>query len=276
MTSAVAPFLNQIDWRRPWLAPLLPAASPVLRVPDWRAELNAQVAARALRNHRGLAIRFVPQADLPANMAYEAYISATGSVPTRDNLHDFFNAMMWLTFPQMKVRLNALQAAEIARAAGRPDGPATPAATRGKLRDAATIFDENAALLVVRDPRWIDLLRNHQWHALFISQRADFMRDCEPWLFGHALIEKLVKPYKAITAHAWAVAAIPEYWTMTEQHKIAWIDETVAAQIRSGLASSSFMPLPVMGVPGWCENQGEAFYADIAVFRPKRGTGAKK
>ena len=61
------------------------------------------------------AIRFVPQSRLPAGEPYERFIFETGSVPTRDNLHDFFNGLVWLRCPRAKRRLNALQAAEIAR-----------------------------------------------------------------------------------------------------------------------------------------------------------------
>jgi hypothetical protein len=52
--------------------------------------------------------------------AYEAHIFQTRSVPTRDNLHDFFNGLVWLAFPQAKRRLNALQAAEIERMVSGP------------------------------------------------------------------------------------------------------------------------------------------------------------
>jgi hypothetical protein len=117
-------------------------------------------------------------------------------VPTRDNLHDFFNGLVWLTFPRIKVQLNALQAAQIAL-----DGVGK---SRGPARDGATIFDENAALLVVRD--------NADGHALVMRcastagrslRRAPraLGRGCAGWLFGHALMEKLVAPRKAITAH---------------------------------------------------------------------------
>ncbi len=58
--------------------------------------------------------RFVPQESLPEGTAYEEFISATGNVPTRDNLHDFFNGLVWQTFPLIKRELNALQAAQIA------------------------------------------------------------------------------------------------------------------------------------------------------------------
>ncbi|MFC3109145.1 DUF3025 domain-containing protein, partial [Undibacterium arcticum] len=132
----------EIDWTRPWYASVLAAAHAVNAAPDWRAALNAQAGAQGLRNARGLPLRFVSQAALPDGQAYEAFIDASGSVPTRDNLHDFFNALVWLSFPRIKAQLNALQAAQIALAGiGK---------SRGAARDAATIFDENAALIVVR------------------------------------------------------------------------------------------------------------------------------
>ena len=34
--------------------------------------------------------------------------------------------------------------------------------------------------------------------------------------------------------------------------------------------TADFTPLPVLGLPGWCEDQDDDFYNDAAVFRPKR------
>lgn len=258
-----AQFLDAINWQRPWLKPLVELAAPILRAADWRAALNAMASEKALRNYRGLPIQFVPQSALPAGTAYETFISATGGVPTRDNLHDFFNALVWQAFPNIKVQLNALQAADIARAAAQP-------ASRGKLRDAATIFDENAALLAVHDTSLIDPLRAHRWHELFVTRRSAFERDCEVWMFGHALMEKLVNPYKAITAHVWPVIVDAGFLDMPMVEKLAWLDVSVAAQLTGGLSTSSFLPLPVAGVPGWWEEQDQAFYADQVVFRSVR------
>lgn len=255
-----AVFHDQIDWRQPWLIPLQAVAAPILQAPDWRQALDAAAVRAGLRNHRDLPIRFVPQDDLPPNTAYEAFISDAGCVPTRDNLHDFFNAMVWLTWPNVKRQLNALQAAEIKR---------SPAAGRGKLRDAATIFDENAVVLISRDPALVDALRAHRWREAFVERRAAFGRDCDVRLFGHALMEKLVAPYKAITAHAWVVAVDDVYFSMPAAERAHFIDARVSAQLTHGLSTADFTPLPVLGVPGWWQ-QDEAFYADASVFRPKR------
>nr|WP_324107282.1 DUF3025 domain-containing protein [Noviherbaspirillum sp.] len=263
-------FLREIDWTQPWLAPLAATGDLLARATDWRAELNALAEAKDLHNHRGLRVRFVPQADLTPNTAYEAFISQTGCVPTRDNLHDFFNALVWLSFPQIKVRLNALQAAGIADMDG--VGP-----MRGKLRDAATIFDENVALLVTHDVLLLEDLRAHRWQELFMSRRDAFGSDCEVCLFGHALMEKLVHPYKAITAHAYPVIVESSYFALPLSDKHAWLDQAISRTLSNKLTTADFTPLPVLGIPGWCEDQGEAFYADATVFRPARvrETGSK-
>ena len=231
------------------------------------AALNARATALGLRNPSGLALAFVPQSALPEGTAYEEFIGATGGVPTRDNLHDFFNALVWLSFPLIKRQLNALQAAQIAIAGvGKSRGPA---------RDGATIFDENAALLVVRDtPAALALvaaLRAHEWQRAFIDLRGVFETDAEVWLFGHALMEKLVAPYKAITMHTRVVVTGDAYFALSPMARRAWLDACVAQQLATnGLSTADFTPLQVLGVPGWWPGQDSAFYADATVFRPKR------
>ena len=269
MSSA---FLQQIDWSRPWLADVRERGMAIAGSLDWRAALNSHVAALDVRNHRGLPIHFVPQSDLPPGIAYEQFISDTGGVPTRDNLHDFFNALVWLHFPRIKVQLNALQAAEIARrasaaAVAEKNHASVQRHGRGHVRDAATIFDENAVLFIVSDAALVDALRMHDWQTLFMVRRAAWQQQCRALLFGHALMEKLVQPYKAITGHAWIVTCngcAAAHMPMSD------IDAIVAQQLAAGLGTADFSPLPVLGVPQWWPAQDDAFYADKTVFRPPR------
>ena len=256
-------FREAIDWSKPWLAPFRAGATPLLDSLDWRKAATEAVSVQKLRNHNGLPICFVPQENLPAGVAYEAFISATGQVPSRDNLHDFFNALMWRHFPHMKVQLNALQAGEIARNGG-------VASTRGKIRDAATIFDENAAIVVYRDSLFPAALRAHDWKMIFAEHRAAFGCEWDVWLFGHALLEKLVMPYKAATAHSWLVRADDEFFARSDEEKRRWIDKAVSTSLMEGFTTAMLTPLPVAGVPGWWDGQDAAFYDDISVFRPLR------
>jgi hypothetical protein len=271
LTSTAPP----IDWDRPWYAAVRPAFDSLseggadIASAGFIAAFNANAARLGLVNHAGQPLRFVPQEALPPGTAYEAFIGATGGVPTRANLHDFFNGLVWQTFPDIKRELNALQAAQIAAAGvGKSRGPA---------RDAATIFDENAALLLVRDGpaghAVVEDLRAHRWRAALFDERERFLRDADPWLFGHALMEKLVAPRKAITAHVRVLFAPDDFFALPWEGRRAWIDAQVARALRTeGLTTAAFTPLPVLGVPGWWPEQDAVFYEDRATFRPKRHT----
>ena len=241
-----------------------------------------------------MAIVFAEQSELPPGVAYETFISCTGRVPTRDNLHDFFNALMWLTYPLAKARLNAAQADEIARLSGPASAststtqaapewchavpPAMPAGTgagvRGVLRDRATVFDENAALLVTSENSVETALRNHDWRQALVAQRGSFGTRCEVRLFGHALVEKLVTPYKAITAHVWLLRVDAAFFMLDESEKRCQVDALLGGAITTGLLKVPPMVLPVLGVPGWWHAQDDVFYGDPTVFRPKRSLKA--
>ena len=205
-------------------------------------------------------VRFVTQSALPNGQAYEQFIFDTQTVPTRDNLHDFFNGLCWLTFPQTKKKLNALQAEQIAL-----DGVQK---TRGPVRDALTLFDENAAFLIAPQPLW-DALIDRDWQQLFVELRP-MWQDAQLVLFGHALLEKLTNPRKQITAHV--------YQAQPAIKSIANLDAWIAADITANkLACKPFAPLPVLGVPGWwAENEKLSFYEDILVFRPESKKISKK
>ncbi len=247
--------LAVIDWAAPWLAPWRalgePLAQTVLAGTPQPEALN-----QAARSGARLPVRFVPQSELPAGVAYEQHIFDTGCVPTRDGLHDFFNALAWHHFPLTKQRLNQLQAAQIAATGIQP--------VRGPARDGLTVFDENAALLQAPDALW-DALVAKDWQRLFVDLRP-LWAQAQLVLFGHALLEKLVSPRKAITAHVYRVHAATD--------SIANIDAWLATDLSAErLAGKPFAHLPVLGVPGWWAANTEAgFYADASVFRlPKSG-----
>jgi hypothetical protein len=245
----MAPGLADIDWVAPWLAPWRSLGKPLAA-----KVLGAMPAAQALNEAALAPVRFVPQANLPEGLAYERFVFESGQVPTRDGLHDLFNGLCWMVFPQSKKKLNQLQAAEISTAGVQ--------AVRGPVRDAITVFDENAALLHAPDALW-NALAAREWTHLFGELRP-MWRQAQLVLFGHAALEKLVKPYKSITAHVWRIA---EPWDSLAQLD-AWLAQDLTA---AKLASKPFVPLPVLGVPGWWRgNEDPAFYADAGVFRPAR------
>ena len=311
--------LEVIDWQAPWLQPwhALGAAVAAHALGNWAVQVSAQVkeetaqragdteqrpvpsssrpgytcadalnAAPFLTGCAGAPVRFVPQTALPTGEAYEAFIYRTGQVPTRDGLHDFFNGLAWLLFPQTKRRLNQLHVAQIAQTGIQP--------VRGPARDALTVFDENAAFLQCPDALW-EALAAKDWQRLFVTLRP-LWKDAHLVLFGHALLEKLVYPRKPITAHVYRarVATVSaqgrpklergplggqrpaQRWSVGAGDFIADLDAWMAQDLSAEkLASKPFAHLPVLGVPGWClENAEPAFYADTSVFRAPRAATA--
>ncbi len=252
-----------IHWQAPWFAPISGSGAMLATSRHWIAEANHLAASLRLTNHRGLPVRFIAQSALPDGAGYEAHISATGEVPTRDNLHDFFNTLAWLHFPHIKQALNALHA----RAFDQP----VRAGTRGRQRDAATLFDENTALFITDDAQKLAALREHRWAEILHRDAPAFAKDCQVMLFGHALLEKLVTPYKSLTAHVWTVLVDADWWQQDEASRRADIDDRVSQAISGGFTTADFCHLPVLGVPGWWPGQDADFYADSAVFRPGRG-----
>jgi len=242
--------LADIDWFQPWFAPWRELGEPTAHLA--LQQQNVAVALNVANN-----VKFVPQSALPEGQAYEDFIFKTAQVPTRDGLHDFFNGLCWHRFPLAKRRLNQLQAAEIATQGVR--------ATRGPVRDALTLFDENAILMHAPDAVW-NALQARDWLTLFVDLRHQWQQ-VHLVLFGHALLEKLVTPYKSITGHVYRIASDVD--VRNDAALDAWlVDDLQPAK----LATKPYEPLPVLGVPGWWPANAEpVFYQDPQVFRPKRG-----
>lgn len=268
--------LAHVDWSAAWFDPIAADACSI----DWRspegavAALNARAAACGLATAAGVPLRFAdvrgPQAP---DAAYELQVAA-GTVPTRLHgdgfVHDALAALVWLRFARTKAALNALQVTELAR---RGVGP-----RRGAMRDAVTLFDENALLLAVACDDTADgvlvALRERDWRAAFVQARDLWHQAIMPVAFGHALMQKLVAPFKAITAHAWVVPVRQHWFQQPRDERYDELDRCAADGIGRWLTDRALrLPVPVLGIPGWWPaNAQPDFYDDAAVFRRPGGT----
>jgi hypothetical protein len=260
--------------RSPWFASVrsLLERLPADRFPD-PGDLNTLARERDVRSGGGASLAFVPPAAGPSTAArhYEGRIFRTGEVATRPgSWHDLFNALAWLAFPRTKAVLNRLHHDELAR---RGDGPA-----RGTARDVATLFDEGGIVVACAAPELAQLLAGFAWRRLFWERRADVARSMRFLVFGHAILERALAPFKGVTAKALVIDVAGD-----RLDDVALVDRLDAAAAEhfarpQSLASTrALQPLPVLGIPGWTpENEEPAFYDDAAVFRSGRARPEKE
>lgn len=260
-------------WSRALDAPIFASLRHLIaRLPSDRFPRHEELSALAtplVVSGGGAPIRFVPPAVSSSEFSaqYEVRVFEAGEVQTRlDNWHDLFNALVWLAFPKTKAVLNGHHYEEIKARRGEP--------LRGTARDVLTLFDEGGILVAAAEAELPGLLRNAKWKELFWRRRADVLASMRFHVFGHAIYEKALEPYKGVTAKALIVGVTTELLEAPLARQLSQLDAS-AADYFSGpqaLASTrSLPPLPILGVPGWePANALEEYYDDGAQFRPRR------
>jgi Protein of unknown function (DUF3025) len=229
------------------------------------AALNARSQRHELVNHRSHHIRFVaPADDESISIHYEKRIAETGEIATRENWHDFFNAMQWLTFPKAKAMISEmhtrLMAAQI-------DG----VKMRSIPRDVLTLFDEGGVIVASADESLQDLIRNFEWKKLFVDRRAEAGKNINFYLAGHSVLEKMLDPFIGVTAKALLLKVDDSFFAQSHDAQLREIDSRAATWLmnESSLASTrNLHPLPILGIPGWfAANESPSFYDDAHYFR---------
>lgn len=227
-------------------------------------------------NNQAHTLRFVSQNALPEGEAYESFIGTTGNIPTRDNLHDLFNGSIWLTFPKTKALLNYYHMLEINQQG--------IGASRGRVRDTITVFDENGAILVTADASIGKALVDFDWQASLVAPRDKWDKpqalnsdsQAAVYIFGHALLEKLLQPRKALCAHSIVINVTQDFFALSLSERISHLDKRAADYMEALLSQldvtpRKLSPLPILGVPHyWAENANSSFYDDSQVFRSGR------
>ena len=207
------------------------------------AELNSLSAAASPTTASGRPVRFcVPK--VTGGGHYEQRIFDTGLVETRpDNLHDLFNALVWITFPRTKAALNARHVGRL-RAEG---------SQRGPLRDLLTLIDEGGVIVACAQDSCAEiesLVRGFRWQALFWERRASLVREVRFVLTGHNAYEKALAPYAGITCKSLFLPIPRDLLTGKSTDLVAWLDAGAATWI-TALPDDAYprqmAPLPVFG-----------------------------
>lgn len=260
-----------INWQQMWYQNLMipPMTNTTKCVYDWLNQ-SCQNLTKPLTNFYQQEITFIPQSQLPENVAYETHIAKTGQIPTRDNWHDLLNGIIWLNFPKTKAIFNQLHHQDIAKNGVQ--------ASRSTLRNILTLFDENGGVVVSSQRPILQSLRNFDWKKALFDERKQWQGEQKNTIFfpvGHALLEKLIQPRHNITSHLLLVLVKDDWFSLTTIEQRQQLDEYLSeffyqlGQLDDNLLTAKmFQPLPVLGIAGFCqENQQLEFYQDITIFR---------
>ncbi len=196
-------------------------------------------------------------------------------------MHDLFNGSIWLTFPKTKALLNYYHMCEIAKQ--------SIGASRGRVRDTITVFDENGAILVTANPSIGKALIDFDWQGSLVTPRDSWDNPKLPraeastavYIFGHALLEQLVTPRKPLCAHSVVINVDPDFFALSTSERITYLDDKLAQYMdkllsQDGVTPRKLAPLPILGVPHfWAENINPEFYEDGYVFRSGRRTTSR-
>ncbi len=258
--------------------PFLPLSAFISAFNTWPTsqDLNTlrQRISTDIATFSGMPIQFAPQVNENADSAndhssvlpYERSIHLTGTVPTRpENWHDFFNALVWLTFPKAKAALNQIHVQSLNQAMQHKNK------VRGPLRDAATLFDESGVIVLSSQPELITLLQQREWKTVFWQHRASVLTSMRFILFGHALYEKALRPYVGMTGKGVFFNAEEAFLQKPLTEQLQAVDRWLADLLLHRLSSNAdFSPIPVLGYPGWTEaNACRGYYDNQHYFRPR-------
>ncbi len=267
-----------MDWNprfyevSPVFWPLKPLAEVILKHRQWPHCLDLmqmkQLTDSCVATASGQPVCFVPQENIGNEMIkqqYESRIYLTGQVATRSrNWHDFFNALVWILFPQAKAALNRIHHDALSKA------PIDKTAKRGPLRDAATLVDESGVIVLTSQPTLIDLLRRHEWKTVFWQHRKIVLASMRFMVFGHALYEKALNPYIGMTGKGVFFLVNEMFWqqSLTEQLKAVdlWLADFLIHKL---ISNADLSPIPILGYPEWLsDNRYADFYDNRSYFRP--------
>lgn len=212
---------------------------------------------------------FAPQSDFEdCTEYYEQIIYSQSKVPTRDCcLHDFFNGLIWQSFPQCKTSLNLQHMEDIGNQGLSPRTP---------RRNRITHFDECGVVLAYSNVDVPELLAAHQWKEAFVTNKDKWHRTIKPFMFGHANYEMLMNPFIGLTGKWLGVEVDEEFWLSPLNEQYQRLDTAVNDLVQQQnvfAVKGNLKPLPLLGIPGWWQgNEDPTFYDNSNYFCPKRST----
>lgn len=195
---------------------------------------------------------------------YDPMILKKNKLLTRlSNWHDFFNFTTWVKYYQIKKAINSVQYKyQHFRHVNQQQ-------KRTVQENTLTQFDECGMIVICNNDELIYLLQNFKFKEFFTHKKL--FEHVVFLTFGHATLECYLSPYIGLTAKA-IICKTKKELTDNKENILNDIFTKLSNKIRNEeiLFSNDFLqPIPILGIPGWHENQDENFYNNKSYFRNK-------
>lgn len=198
---------------------------------------------------------------------YEPRIYLRGEVQTRTyNWHDFFNMLIWLTFPHIKSIINARHYMAL-------KSRLNTSKNRTSIENVLALLDENGVIIVSSDSELLEMIKDLKWKHLFWNRREEVNQKLRCYVFGHSLHEKALNPYIGMTGHAILLLQEDAFLHKPLSEQLHIIDLNISQMLNDDLMISrnTLHPIPILGMPGWYPlNDDESFYDNTDYFRQTR------
>ncbi len=244
---------------QPAFQPLEPALQRLAIASDWPtyAELN-----QAFAND----YQFIAPIKQPTEFLqrYEPCIHYSHQIQTRLSCwHDFFNALVWMSFPNLKKTITRCYVEAI---------DAIHSKQRNTLQHCLAQLDECGIVTLTASKCIADLLATHDWQQAFWHQRDLLLQSTRFVIIGHASYEKLLQPYLGLCCKNIIINVDDALIAGSIIAHNQFVDDTLSQMLNDGKVAHcrQLQPLPILGIPGWdTRNTDQAFYFNQQYFRSR-------
>jgi hypothetical protein len=204
------------------------------------------------------AFRFIEQKKKEKDFykKYDALVFNEKKIPIRKNIvHDYFNAITWLAFPNAKKKLNKKNFIFL------ENNYLNGNKNRPRNIDLTTLLDESGIIVVTKNSYLASLMEKKKWKTVFWDNRDIVKKSFRFFLFGHSLFEKLMNKYIGTAARA---LIISDESLLLDKITINNVDQMLSDYIDRDSFFKNLeksISIPLFAIPGWSNlNEKEEFY----------------
>jgi hypothetical protein len=110
-------------------------------------------------------------------------------------------------------------------------------------------------------------LRALRFKNVFWDRRAELLSTTRFWLVGHGMFESLLTPHPGLAARSLLLHE-PSLLAQPDDEQRYQLDTVAAERVRAWRGARDVLdPIPLLAIPGYCDNDSPEFYDDFRNIR---------